>query len=115
MAVLTINTCSTPSQLLSHNSCLSCLSVKELKAVILAALASDLDTTVTALKDDSACFCISEKQKLQAVADLMADKFLSGQSLQDIRETIKCVTCAGESTIDAALVLALCKYITAIT
>jgi hypothetical protein len=98
-----------PSDWLKKYACLKCLSVTELKAVIVLALADYLELEVSEILECSACWtCLSKSQKLQAITAVLGDTFLSDQTVDEIREKIKCLLCANPDQIDSALAYGVC-------
>jgi hypothetical protein len=102
----------TPSELIGHNPCLNCLSDKELLAILMYIFAYANGHTVTQALTDSACFnCLGQKhQKLVALVTILADHFLRGASVPTIVNDIKCLECAPDSQITAALLSEICTY-----
>jgi hypothetical protein len=106
----------TPSELIALNPCFSCLSTKELWAVLLDVLLyeynAEKQTTLTLKQvlSDSACWtCTSKKQRLQAFVSLAAESS-EGLDAATVKADLKCLECASETQIQAALLSLFCKY-----
>lgn len=102
----------TPSALVSHIPCLNCLSDKELLAVLLYIFVQANGHTVTQALTNGACFnCLGEKkQRLVALITVLSDYFLRGVSVPTMIEQMKCLECAPDSQITAALLSEICTY-----
>lgn len=102
----------TPKALLEKYSCLACLSEHELLAVITLAMAQasrTYESGVASLLADSACYtCLSKKQMLQAGAAIIGNMGLSDHTVPEIVELIKCLQCASDRTLWAAILFLLC-------
>lgn len=104
----------TPSGLLDTFPCLACLSEKELLAVMVYTLSTQTDYSlpddVPELMRDSACYaCMSDKEMLQATAAMQASLFLEGKTVEEVRDTVKCLICATPKQLKAAMTLLLCQ------
>lgn len=108
----TIN-CS-PRELIAATPCAGCLSESQLQALILflISLGSDyeLPGDMAELLEDSACFsCMSNKQMLQAIAQVLATvNFESGDGTA-LQETAGCLLCANPKQILGAITFLLCE------
>lgn len=102
----------TPSSLIGTNPCLNCLSEKELWAIIMYAFATANDQTVAEAFSNSACYnCLGDqKHFLVSLVTIFADEFLTGVSVPDIIEAVKCTECAPEKQIKSALLYEICTY-----
>lgn len=118
MAVINIrpSECSDPSAALKQYPCLQCLSEKELKAVLVLALAEAVSDTVPEILEASKCLtCLSPKQRLQSLVSILGGVYLSGSTVTEIREDIKCLICGSDTMIDSALLYEICKLFTSLS
>ena len=111
----TETTCS-PSELLSINPCMACISTKDMWAVMLDVLRyeynqdSRSELTLKQVLEDSACWmCTSKKQRLQAFVAVVAES-AEGLTEATVKADIKCLECASESQLQAAVMWLFCKY-----
>lgn len=80
--------------------------------MIVLAFATTLDVSVTDALANSACFtCLSDKQKLQSIAAILGDNYLSAYTVPEIRELIKCLLCATPGQLNGALIYLICQYL----
>lgn len=101
----------TPSELIAANPCFQCLSDKELYAVIAMAFATVNRKTISEALVDSACFtCMSKRQMLEALVTILANTYLSGMTIDQIKEQMKCLECASDSQLRAAALQQFCAY-----
>lgn len=105
-----VGTC-TPSELIDTNPCFQCLSEKELLAVLVFVFVTANQSNIAQALVDSACFtCMSKKQMLQAVVSILANTYLSGQTIDEIKQEMKCLECASDNQLRAALLQQFCAY-----
>lgn len=99
--------------------CLECLSKKELLAVLLYLLAKqnyDLPSEIDNLASDSACFrCLSDKQKLQGLVNAVYVYFGETDTVEEIRESVKCLICFGDADLKAMLAQQICEFLDGLT
>lgn len=101
----------TPRTLVGDTPCLQCLSEKELLAILLYIFAYLNSHTITEALEGSPCFmCLSKKQQLHGLVDVLSEKFLSEVSVPTIIQEIKCLECAPEPQIIAALLREIAVY-----
>lgn len=101
----------TPSELIATNPCFECLSEKELLAVLVFVFVTANRSNIAQALVDSACFtCMSKKQMLQSLVSLLANTYLSGQTIDQIKEEMKCLECASDNQLRAALLQQFCTY-----
>ena len=105
-------TCIPPSETLKNDPCLACFSEKELLALMVIAMSESTRTyseDIPQLLVDSACWtCLSKKQMLQAMAAMLKNLFLSGSSISDIKERMKCIECSSQKQLQAAFMFLMC-------
>lgn len=101
----------TPSSLLASTPCLNCLSDKEMLAALLGILALNQDLLIADVLKDSACYtCMSKHQMLQAFVTIMGNSLLGeGDSPQTVVDNIRCLECASEKQLLAAILYLMCK------
>lgn len=105
----------TPAGLIGDVPCLACLSEKELLMVLVAVLAIGdnytLPTDTNKLLKDSACFtCLSDKQLFQALVRAVANKYIGSTFTEaEGQAAIKCLRCANEKQLKAAVVYLTCE------
>lgn len=103
----------TPSSLLDSVPCLKCLSEKELLAGILAIFLTELEEDVETVMADSSCFtCMSRKQMLQSLATILGNGIL-GSDFEpgELLERYKCLRCASDQQLLAAILYLLCLFL----
>lgn len=111
--------CVPPSVTLAQYPCLACLSEKDLLAVLVYSMAqvtnenADPDVNYSAnmprLLADSACWmCLSKKQMLQALVGMMANLFVAGKTVAQLRDAIKCMQCGSQKQLQAAFMFLFC-------
>ena len=108
----------TPSSLLAANPCLACYSELELLAALVAigVIASgdygQHGENIGQLMKDSACFtCISKKQMLQILVELMGEQWLDEFDVQDVLKLLRCLRCSNQKQLMAAFLFLLCKLV----
>lgn len=104
----------TPSSLLAAYPCVDCLSESQIRAFMVGIIGAAIGKTAAEMMRESACFtCMSDKQKLEAVAVILGNSLLGeNHSPQQIIDDYKCLLCATPDQINAALTYALCHLIT---
>lgn len=113
--------CETPKDNLKVMPCLSCLSEKELQALLIYIMSElfasySLPDDMAALMEDSACYtCMSKKQLMQVTVTIWATMLYGErQEIPDIntlRDEIKCLLCSTPAQLDAALAQVTCGLI----
>ena len=103
----------TPSSLLNSAPCLSCLSEKQMLATLLAIITIYNEDEVRTVLEDSACLmCMSKKQMLQALVTIMGNNLLGETySASDIADRVKCLECASQKQIMAAILHGSCNVL----
>lgn len=104
----------TPSSLMASNPCTNCLSETQMIAAIVGVIAVATGETAAQVLDESACFnCLSDKQMLQAILTKFGNELLGEEhTVPEVIDSMKCLLCAPQQQLKAALLLQLCKYIT---
>lgn len=104
----------TPSSLLNSVPCMACLSEKQMLAALLAIISLAESKTIPDLLDESACFtCMSKKQMLQGLVTVMGNDLLGRDfSDADVIARVKCLECASQKQILAALLYLFCQSVT---
>lgn len=102
---------------LNQTPCLTCLSEKELQAVLVYLLSTQTDYSLPddlrQLMQDSVCInCFSNKEKLQAVVAALADELVTDETIPEIRDAMKCLLCATPGQIQSAIIYLLIQIIT---
>lgn len=104
----------TPVGLKTAYPCLYCLSDKEILAIIVHAMRVSATTveTFTQLMKNSACFAaqMGKKDMLVAVAAMVANELVNGQTVQQLRTAVPCAPCATEKQLQGAFVYLMAKY-----
>ena len=115
-----VMTCS-PSELLAQTPCLRCLSQKELWAILLYLSIYNFNeecrwqveekmTVAKALKEGACWNCTTKTQRLQALVSLLANSFGEEITPAFVRNQIKCLECASETQIQAAVMYMFCQW-----
>jgi hypothetical protein len=104
----------TPSSLLASYPCLQCLSDHELLAVLIGILIydSEYEDDIAGVMKDSACFtCMSKKQMFQAFATMMGSAIIGDEegAMEKVVEEMKCLICATDKQLWAALLFLICS------
>ncbi len=100
-----------PSSLTHSDPCLSCLSEKQLLAVLVSLLATHQSHTAAVAMSASACFtCMSRHEMLQSLVTIVAHK-LDVQPDAAVASN-KCLMCATEQQLLAAALLQVCNLTT---
>lgn len=100
-----------PSSLLASSPCVSCLSEKEMLAVLVAILAMTVDKTIPEVMEDSSCFnCMSKKQMLQALVTIFGNELLGeNATAQQVIDEMHCLVCVDEHKLLAAILQLICN------
>lgn len=106
----------TPEELLNITPCVKCSSNEDLLIAILFILAymnSEEDDLQQVLENAKCWKCTSDKQKLEAIVNLLGDVVL-GESVtpEELFAAISCLKCAEPNAIKGAIVQQLCKFFT---
>lgn len=107
----------TPGELLSQIPCLACLSEKDLQAVLLYILSTQTDYSLpddlkTLIQDSSCVACFSKKEMLQTIISALANEFVTGETIPEIRDSMKCLQCATPQQIQAAITYLIIQVFT---
>lgn len=116
MARQDVSICGDPNALLALAPCTQCLSISELKRVLVAALGwfenYDMPDDLDALIENSKCWaCTSSKQKLEAAVIVLGQFiFEEGPQETQVTEMLACLRCVDDEHIDAALIFLICSF-----
>ena len=104
----------TPSSLMNSSPCLACLSEKQMLAALLAIISLSTSQEVPTILKNSACFmCLSKKQMLQGLVTIMGNQLLGAEfSAEDVVARVKCLQCASQKQLTAALLYSFCGLLT---
>lgn len=114
MPIETLPFVCTPSSLLASSPCLACLSEKQMLAAIVGINAIAMEQAVPDALRDSSCFmCLSKKEMLQALVTILGNQLLGeGTTGQELIDSTKCLQCASEKQLLAAILWQFCNGFT---
>ena len=99
------------SNVLNANPCLSCLSEKELKAIISYAMRTSAGLTLPQLNIASAGYrSLSKKQMLVALTEMITNRLVPGVSVSDLRKAVRCSSCGSDKAVESALLFLFQTY-----
>lgn len=107
----------TPGDSLEANPCVCCESEKELLAMLAILLYASNhagDHTVADMVDDAKCWCVSDKQMLQSILNVMLQNSIANgffEDLDEVRDAAKCLFCADPHIIKAIITKQTIEYI----
>ena len=103
------------SGLLNAKPCLMCLSEKELKAIIVHAMRTVAGLTLAQTNLNASCYgCLSKKQMLAILTELITNQLVPGVSVHDLLKEVRCSACGSEKQIEAAMLYLFSNYFQAI-
>lgn len=93
-----------PAALINANSCLKCMSEKELKAIIAYAMRTSVGLTLAQVNVNSATYkTISKKDMLVAFTVMITNQLVPGVTASELRKLVHCSSCGSDKAIEAAI------------
>lgn len=111
----------TPTGTVNKYPCMKCASKTEILAIIaltLYAINNQGDTTVKTILEDGECMaCLSDKQMMEAIANILLSIAIAYGYFTDAADALqqaKCLTCTDPKIVKGSIVANTCEYVNGI-